>query len=78
MAPSDDTAPARAARDLLATNLRRLRRERGMTQEALSHASGLRQSYLSEIESAKRNVSLDNIGVLAHALEVSLARMFEP
>ena len=75
MAPSDDAA--HAARDLFATNLRRLRRERGMTQEGLSHASGLRQSYLSEIESAKRNVSLDNVGVLAHALGVSVAKMFE-
>ncbi|MDX7951256.1 helix-turn-helix transcriptional regulator [Lichenihabitans sp. Uapishka_5] len=68
---------ARAARMLFAANLRRLRRDRGLTQEGLSLESGLRQSYLSEIEAGKRNVSIDNIGVLAHALGVTIGRLFD-
>ena len=68
---------ARAARNLFALNLRRIRRARALTQEALSLESGLMQSYLSEIESGKRNVSIDNIGILAHALGVRIGDLFQ-
>ena len=63
-------------RHLLARNLRRLRRERGMTQETLSHESGVMQSHLSEIEAGKRNASVDLIGVIAAALDVPVAALF--
>ena len=76
MAASDDAA--RVARNLFARNLRCIRRERGMTQETLSLESGLTQSYLSEIEASRRNVSIDNIGVIARALDVPITRLFEP
>ena len=68
---------ARATRTLLARNLRRIRHDRGMTQEALSQESGLRQAHLSEIEAGKRNVSLDNISAIAHGLGVPVIRLFE-
>ena len=69
-------AAANTARDLLARNLRRIRQERGLTQETLSHASGVMQSHLSEIEAGKRNASIDLIGAIALALEVPVAAMF--
>ena len=72
-APKDH---AREARLLLARNIRIIRRERGLTQEALSLETGIMQSYLSEIEAGKRNVSIDNIGTLAHALGVPITRLF--
>ena len=75
MAASDDSD--RSARDLFARNLRRLRRERGLTQEALSGTSGLMQSYLSEVEAGKRNISLDAMAAIAGAMEIPLARLFE-
>ncbi len=68
---------ARAARRLFGSNLRRIRRGLGLTQEGLSLESGLKQNYISEIEAGKRNVSIDNIGVLAHALGVTIGRLFE-
>lgn len=67
---------ARAARETFARNMRRLRRERGMTQEALSLESGLMQSYVSEVEAAKRNVSVDNIGRIARALGMPITELF--
>lgn len=70
-------AKKESARQVFGRNLRRLRRDQGLTQEELSHASGLMQSYLSEIEAGKRNVSIDNIGALAKALGVRLIQLFE-
>lgn len=57
-------------RDILATNMRRLRAKRGLSQEALAHASGLNRTYLSAVERAERNVSIDNIGRIAKGLKV--------
>ena len=70
-------AVSNLARSLLARNLRRIRLERGVTQETLSHDSGVMQSHLSEIEAGKRNATVDLIGALALALGVPVAALFE-
>lgn len=57
-------------RRVFGTNLRRARRARGVTQEALAEATGLDRSYLSHVENAHCNVSLDNICKLAATLGV--------
>jgi transcriptional regulator with XRE-family HTH domain len=50
--------------------MQRLRRERGLTQEALAHESGLNRTYLSSVERSERNVSIDNIARIARGLKV--------
>ena len=50
--------------------MRRLRAARDLTQEALAHDSGLNRTYLSAVERAERNVSIDNIGRIAKGLKV--------
>lgn len=57
-------------RAVFAENVKRLRRERGLSQEKLAFESGLHRTYISGIERGIRNVSLDNIEVLARALGV--------
>jgi XRE family aerobic/anaerobic benzoate catabolism transcriptional regulator len=52
--------------------VRRLRTERGMTQEALAEASGLHPRYVSDIERGRRNVGIVNLDRLAVALGVRL------
>jgi DNA-binding XRE family transcriptional regulator len=57
-------------RDVLARNMRRLRADRHLTQEALAHECGINRTYLSAIERSERNVSIDNIARIARGLKV--------
>lgn len=57
-------------RRLLATNMRRLRAQRRMSQETLAEFTGLNRGYLSSVENERRNVSVDNICKIAAALGV--------
>ena len=53
---------------LFGIHLAALRKERFISQEQLSFASGLARSYLSGVERGKRNIALVNICKLALAL----------
>tara|TARA_R110000744_G_scaffold125234_1_gene230899 strand:+ start:427 stop:651 length:225 start_codon:yes stop_codon:yes gene_type:complete len=57
-------------------NLKLLRIERGMSQEALGHACDLDRTYISGIERGKRNVSLINLSKLAKALNLPIHQLF--
>ena len=65
-----------ALRDNLAKNMRRLRAERGLTQEALAHECGINRTYLSSVERSERNVSIDNIARIAEGLSVEPWTLF--
>jgi transcriptional regulator with XRE-family HTH domain len=65
------------ARKILALNLRKLRGQRALSQEALADAAGLHRTYVSSIERSERNVSIDNIERLARALNVTPASLLE-
>jgi transcriptional regulator with XRE-family HTH domain len=53
-----------------AANLLRLRRAKGLSQEALAYEAGVNRSYLARIETGQPYVGLEVIGKLAEALEV--------
>jgi transcriptional regulator with XRE-family HTH domain len=57
-------------RDVFATNLRRLRHERGISQDDLAYDAGVSRSYLSQIEKGVFYASLRVIGNLAASLKV--------
>jgi transcriptional regulator with XRE-family HTH domain len=57
-------------RSNLAHNLRAHRIAAGLSQEELSELSGLDQTYVSYLETRRRNVSLDSVEILAQALSV--------
>lgn len=60
------------ARDVFAKNLRRTRRLKDISQEELALRAGLSRTYVSEVERSARNISIDNMGLLAHALQIPL------
>jgi len=56
--------------------LRELRRIRGWSQEEFALRVGLDRSYVGGVERGERNVSLENICLLAAALEISPSELF--
>lgn len=63
------------ARQKLAINMRRLRVERGMTQERLAADSGVDRAYVGGIERQTENPSIDILDKLAAALESEVAAL---
>lgn len=57
--------------------IRVIRRRAGISQKELADCCGLHRTYISDVELGKRNVSLENIERLAHALSISLINLFE-
>ena len=66
-----------APRRTLARNLRRLRAERGISQEALADMAGLHRTYIGSIERSERNISIDNIAKLAVAFGIAPSKLLE-
>jgi len=46
-------------RQVFAANLRRLRHEKGLSQEALAHEAGINRSYMSKLERGGSYVGLE-------------------
>jgi transcriptional regulator with XRE-family HTH domain len=63
-------------RQLFATNLRRIRHQRELSQEQLAHDAGIDRAYMSRVERAVTYVGLEIIGKLASILEVDPAEFF--
>jgi transcriptional regulator with XRE-family HTH domain len=62
----------------VAENVRRLRRERGLSQSALAELSGISRRMIVAIERDEANLSLSSLDRLAAALGVSLAEAIRP
>ena len=57
-------------RKLVGRNVRRLRHERGWTQEALAEVAGVSQQAVSELENGKSNPTILTLHELAQGLGV--------
>jgi len=57
-------------REVLAYNIRAFRVERNLSQAQLGHLAQLDRTFVSQVERARVNISLDNIEKLAKALEL--------
>lgn len=62
---------------LFGTTIKSKRSELGLSQEELADRAGLHRTYVSDVERGVRNVSLISIEKLAHALGLSVWRLFE-
>ena len=61
----------------VATNIRELRRQAGLTLAELATAAGLGKSTLAQLESGRGNPSVETLWAIASALEVPFARIVE-
>lgn len=73
-AGDDELVPAEFARRLIEGDspLRVYRDLRGLTQSALSRASGVNRVQIAEIEAGRNRGSVDTVKRLAHALGVAV------
>jgi transcriptional regulator with XRE-family HTH domain len=63
--------------DVFGANLRRLRHQRGLSQERLAHAANLNTTHVAKIERGEREPGVRTVSKLATALEVSAAELFD-
>jgi len=71
--PSRDSAATKA----LAANVRRLRKEKGWTQDVLAAEIDVEQGVISRIENGRANPTLLVLETLATALAVRVEQLFE-
>ena len=64
-------------RRVFAVNLRRLRAERSLSQEALADMAAIDRTYVSALERELYSVSIDTVAKLALALKVPPASLLE-
>lgn len=65
-------------RKLVGRNFARLRRAKGLTQEAVEERSGFSQQYISDLERGLRNPTVVTLYELAQALDVSHVELVAP
>ena len=75
---SRHTAEMASLRDILAVNLRRIRKERGLSQEALADYAGMDRTYVSLIERKGTSLSVDKLEQLADALGTEAYLLLKP
>ena len=64
-------------RRILAQNLRRVRQERGLSQEELADLAGINRNYVGMIERGENAATVDVLEALARALVVEAADLLE-
>ncbi|WP_340019370.1 helix-turn-helix transcriptional regulator [Paenibacillus sp. FSL H3-0457] len=61
---------------LVGARIKVLRKEKGLSQEALGEKGGFHFTYIGQVERGEKNVSLVNLGKIAEALEVNVSQLF--
>ncbi len=64
--------PTTGLLSILASNVRRLRADQGLSQEGLADRAKLHRTYVGAVERGERNVSLSTLEAFANALSVSV------
>ena len=57
-------------------NLKRLREEKGLSQEKFAEMCGMHRTYISAVERQRRSISLENVQRIADALDVETYKLF--
>ena len=65
------------ARRRIAANVRRLRMERGLSQEGMAELADFHRTYVSQLERRVTNISIDGLERLAMALDVDITELLK-
>lgn len=65
-------------KEIVGTNIRRQRKARGASQEQLAADAKIAMRHLGFIERGQINASVEVIGRIADALDISPGKLFEP
>jgi len=57
--------------------VKKIRQDRGLSQEALAYNADLDRTYIPSIEKGNRNVSITVIEKIAKALKVKISKLFD-
>jgi transcriptional regulator with XRE-family HTH domain len=63
--------------ETFAANVRRLREERGLTQERLAELADLHMTDIARIETGRRDPGVKVVAKVAHGLSVPTGALFE-
>lgn len=63
------------ARRRIAVNVRRLRNQRGLSQERMAELANFHRTYISQLERCVTNVTIDGLERLAMALGVDILEL---
>lgn len=74
---NEETTPAHPIRYVFSNNMRKVRRLKDISQEALAFEAGLSRVYVSDIERGKRSMSIDVMGRIADALGVPIIALLK-
>jgi len=69
--------PASEAQAQLGERVRRLREQRGWSQEGFAHEGGLGRSFAGAIERGEKDVRLSTLTKLARALGVTVSQLLK-
>jgi len=67
-----------SARERISANLKRLRTERGWSQERMAELADFHRTYVSQLERCVTNISIDGLERVAIALGVDVVDLLAP
>lgn len=59
-----------ALREIVGSNIRAYRKEKGLTQEAVAFKAKLHENYISLVERGEATISIDNLEKIAKILRI--------
>ncbi len=63
-------------KQILGKRVKELRDNLKLSQEALADKAELDRTFINHVENGRRNISIDNIQKIVHALNVSISEFF--
>jgi len=64
-------------KNILAGNIKKLREAKSMKREELALALGFDNSYISKVEKAKMNITIDRLIKIADYFEINFIELFK-